>query len=311
MPLVAASGCKSRPAARNESGSSDAPSNGSTAIDFSRSFLYCRPSGTKIHVRPQIECHCVARDRESGTTDEYVLGVVAKTGLKPDSSDRGQAPGYDYWIIFSKEHIYTRRTHTSSYFNNPTTLTVDEFGASSWHVERSPATRLASGGDVRRAVETWRPLVARTVFTDSERAVDVTVEYPVKWVDFNLETDEFRVETGPVVLLWPESVRVGRPAAFDDFRWAHLDYHSLERVRCLLDVPTSILTGATFSPPAEHGRGGRASRALLAKDVERIERRLYDWPSAPVPAPTLRALLSTDHYSIAIEREAATEVYAL
>lgn len=283
------------------------------AIDFSRSYLDCTPRGTRIRVRPRLECRCVVRDRRTGDSDEYLLGVIAKTGLQPDpnAATAERTPGYDYWIIFSKKHVYTRRTHTSSYFNNPTTLRVDEFGMARWHVERAPATRLRLGADIRRALEAWQPLVARTVFPDRDGSVDVAIEYPVKWADFNLDTDAFRVETGPVVLLPPDGVRVGRPPAFDDFQWAHLDYHSLDRVRCLLDIPTSILTGATFAPPQEHGREGREKRALTAAEVDLIERRLHDWPDSPVPAAALDALLRTDHYSAVTERTVATELHAL
>ena len=279
-------------------------------IDFSRSFLYCTPKGTDIWVRPQIECTCVVANRATGATDAYVLSVVAKTGLTKSSSGE-LTPGYDYWIIFSDDYVYTRRTHASSYCNNPTTLALADFGIAKWHINRTSATPLESGSDLRRALESWQPLVARTRFSNQEKSTDCTIEYPVKWADFNQKTDAFRVETGPVLLLDPERVRAGQPAKFKDFQWAHLDYHSFDQVRCMLDQPTPILGGASFVPPREHSRENRPNAPLSQTDVQRIETRLFQWRDAPVSAAAMRSLLQTDHYSGMAEHDVKTELYAL
>src|SRR5687767_11259998 len=82
--------------------------NGSESIDFSRSFLYCEPTGAGIRVRIQMECLAEVVDRATGRSDEYVLGVVAKTGLTADAKTGRVAPGYDYTIIFSKTHVFTK-----------------------------------------------------------------------------------------------------------------------------------------------------------------------------------------------------------
>lgn len=280
------------------------------AIDFSRSYLYCTPRGTEIWVRPQIECRLEVFDRESQQFDEYLLSVVAKTGLTKNPQTGGLNPGYDYWIIFSEKHVYTRRTHTSSYFNNPTTLTHEEFGVAKWHLERSPVRPLRTGEELRNALESWQPLVARSEFSSKDARRGFTIEYPVKWADFNVKTNAFRVETGPVLLIDPNTVQVGQPLKFADFVWAHLDYHQFDRVRCLLDRPTPILTGATFAPPAEHNRQHRAHPALTAQDVKQIESRLYNWTAAPIQTAALRELLQTDHYSAISERAVNTKLFA-
>jgi hypothetical protein len=281
------------------------------AIDFAQSFLYCTPRETEIWVRPQIECRLEVFDNNSQRSDEYVLSVVAKTGLTRNQSTGGLDPGYDYWIIFSRSHVYTRRTHTSSYFNNPTTLTLDEFGIADWRFSRRAAQALRSGAEVREALKNWRPIVARTVFLREDQSGGFAIDYPVKWADFNLRTNEFRVETGPVLLLDQERVEVGKPLEFADFRWAHLDYHRLDNVRCLLDRPTPILVDATFTPPSEHNRQHRKNSALTPQQVERIEQRLFDWPDGPLEPEAMRGLFQTDHSSEAVERPATTTLYAL
>jgi hypothetical protein len=253
----------------------------------------------------------MVRDHVTGRSSEYILSVVAKTGLNRDPQTDARSPGYDYWIIFSDQHVYTRRTHTSSYFNNPTTLPVDEFGMAKWRLQQAPAVRLRAAGAVRRALEAWRPIVARSMFSSTDGSRSVAVDYPVKWADFHVESDGFRVETGPIVLLDPDKVHVDRPPKFADFQWSHVDYRSFDRVRCLLDRPTPILTGADFTPPAEHGREQRESKALTAEQVARIQARLEDWPETPIGVEAMRKLLRTDHYSEVVELPAATELYAL
>jgi len=282
-----------------------------TAIDFAQSYLFCTPRETEIWVRPQIECRLEVFDRNSQRADEYVLSVVAKTGLTKDPKTGGLNPGYDYWIIFSRSHVYTRRTHTSSYFNNPTTLTLDKFGMADWRFSRRAARMLQTEMDVRDALQSWSPIVARSEFLSEDRGRGFTIEYPVKWADFNLNTNAFRVETGPVLLLDPETVAVGKPLEFIDFRWAHLDYHRFDHVRCLVDRPTSILTDATFTPPAEHNRQHRANAALTIPQVEQIERTLFDWSESPLDSAGMRSLFQTDHYSEAVELAVATTLYAL
>lgn len=282
-----------------------------TAIDFAQSYLYCAPRGTEIWVRPQVECRLEVFDMDSDATDEYLLSVVAKTGLTKDQETGAVAPGYDYWVIFSRTHVYTRRTHASSGFNNPTTLTLDEFGMADWRLIRRAAQTLRTGDGVREALEDWRSIVARSEFYSEDRRRGFAIEYPVKWADFNLRTNDFRVETGPVLLLDPENVEVGAPLEFTDFRWAHLDYRQFDHVRCLVDRPTPILSGASFSPPSEHGRQHRAQPALTPQEIERIEQRLYDWPEGPLEAAVTRRLFQTDHYSEAVERPATTTLFAL
>ena len=280
-----------------------------TATDFARSFLHCAPNTSGIWVRIQMECFCTLIDRASGKSDEFALGVVAKTGVTKDPKTSGLTPGYDYWLIFSKDKVYTRRTHASAYGRNPTTLSEADFGPFGWHLEPVAATPLTAIDEMRSALKEWKRVVARTEFTSSDGARTYRIDYPVKWMDVGVEKTQYRVETGPVVLLDPDKVKVGAAPAMEDFQWAYLDFHGLDSVRCLLDRPTPILSEATFFPPKEDKRESRANPALTAEQAQAIEKRLFggdgdgDW-KPPIPADAMRELFSTDHYSGAVERKA-------
>lgn len=280
------------------------------AIHFPGSFLHCSPTDSGIWVRVQVACRGCLTDLATGQTDEYVLGVMAKTGLTPDPDTGGRAPGYDYWIIFSRSHVFTKRSHTSAYFNNPTVLKHAEFGSADWRLKHVGATAVTTGADIRRALEGWHELSATTTFTSSDGARQYSIDYPVRWADFMRESDGFRVETGPVFLMDPDKQKVGRVPAFEDFRWAHLDYRSFDKVRLLIERKTSILEGATFNPPNEHGRQGRENPGLTRAQLQQIKERVFSEQEAPLPQEKMRDLFSTDHYSKIEEVAAKTQIFS-
>ena len=275
-----------------------------TATDFSRSFIYYVPKGAPIWVRIQIDCRCEALDPATGRTDDYVLSVRTQTGLRTNPPSDAVDPGYDFWMIFGNRHVYIRRVHTSSYNRNPTQVGRDHFLKSGWHLQPCPATPLRSGADVRAALRAWKPVVARTEFRSADGSCRYAIEYPVKWADGN-DNDTFRVETGPVVLLDPERLQVGKSPDFDDFQWAYLDYRSFDRVRCFLERPTSILSGATYRGSA------RRNPPLTPEQVAQIEKRLFTGWDPPIRPAALRKLFQTDHFSAVKHLAAATSLHAL
>jgi hypothetical protein len=236
---------------------------------------------------------------------------MAKTGLSHDSQSGTRAPGYDYSIIFSKSHVFTKRSHTSAFLNNPTVLKLEQFGEAKWHLDLTPAEPIQTAEELRTALERWRELTARTTFTSDNGSRKFTVEYPVKWADFTLNSKGFRVETGPVFLLNPNNVEVGKPPKFTDFQWAHFDYRTFDKVRCLLEQPTSILADATFTPPKEDGREVRETAGLTAAQIDGLRTAIRANSSSYISPKAIDLLLSTDHYSSAKEFDVRTEIYLL
>ena len=184
---------------------------------------------------------------------------------------------------------------------------MDRFHSSGWRLQPAPARLLNSGKEIREAVQSWRSLVAVSEFVGKDPSLGYRIEYPVKWADGNPD-DTFRVETGPVVLLDPQRLEVGRSLEFDDFQWAYLDYRSFDRVRCFLERPTSILSGATYQPP---DRLPRRHPALTGEQVAQISNRLFTGWKPPLPFDQLRKLFQTDHHSAVDHRPVSTTLYAL
>ncbi|MGN6362043.1 MAG: hypothetical protein ACTHNK_16795, partial [Thermomicrobiales bacterium] len=123
-----------------------------TALDFARSFCYYIPRSQPIWVRIQAECRCTVIDRQTGRTDEYVLGVRTQTGLRTTPPSDALDPGYDFWMIFSRRYIFIRRGHTSAYTRNPTRVPVEEFVTTGWQLRSAPATALDSPAAILAAL---------------------------------------------------------------------------------------------------------------------------------------------------------------
>ncbi|MEO7403233.1 MAG: hypothetical protein ABIU95_06150 [Burkholderiales bacterium] len=151
---------------------------------------------------------------------------------------------------------------------------------------------------------------AKTTITSADGARKYSVEYPIKWADYSSKKDGFRVETGPIFLMNPDKLRVGDTPQFEDFEWAHVDFHSFDHVRCIVEQPTSILADATFAPPAEDGREKRATAAFTENQVEAIRDAVHAIKSDVVPQSSIDSLLTTDHYSLVSEKAVTNELYS-
>src|SRR5688572_22865539 len=286
------------------------PEGAREVTDFARSYLRCVPKKSDISVRIQMECFGRMFDNRTGKADEFALGVVAKTGVTRIAEDGKLTPGYDYWLLFSKDTVYTRRTHASSYLRNPTTLTRQEFGEFDWKLTTAPATKLEGPDDVSQALKSDKRLVARTEFKSADGARSYVVEYPVKWADHGLDHKKYRVETGPVVLLDPDRDTTIKPS-LEQFQWAHVDFHDADHVRLLIDRPTELLSEAAYFPPREDKRELRPNPPLTGEQIAAIEKRLFADGPTTLPTATIRELFSTDHYSDAVERKVVNALYAI
>lgn len=276
-----------------------------TVIDFSRSFCHCVPKPGSIWVRIQVECRCEVFDRISGSSEDYILGVRAQTGLHKEPA---VDPGYDFWVIFSNKYVYNKRVHTSSYNNNPNRVPVNEYGPIGWHLQPCKATLIHSAAEFHNALRAWQPITARSVFASADGSRGFAIEYPVKWADTNLITGEFRVETGPVILLEQDRVRVGKDLEFEDFQWAHLDYDSFDQVRCFLERPTPILANTAYLTSSTTPS---RNPALTPNQVQRIEKRLFTGWNPPISISALQKLFQTNHYSAVTHLPVSTSLYAL
>lgn len=273
------------------------------AIDFNQSYGHYFGKESNVWVRVQLECRCEIFDRAKEQSEEYLLSVRTQTGLRTDPLSDIRDPGYDFWFIFSDRFVYIRRELASSYGNSSSRVPFEKFNNCGWHLHRAPAVELTDGVMIREALREWKPVVARTVFTSSDGMRGFSIEYPVKWADGNTD-NSFRVETGPVVLLDPERVEIGKSPELDDFQWAYLDYRSLDKTKVFLEQPTPVLSGTHWQ------YGGFRNQQLTPEQRESIEQRLYSGWEPPIGVDDLKTVFMRNHYSTADQRTATTQLYS-
>ncbi len=274
------------------------------AIDFSRSFCHYEAEDGKLWVRVNVECRCEVLDHLTGESDEYLLSVRTQTGLRTDPPSDLQDPGYDFWFIFSKDHIYIRRSPGSSYGDSSGRYPIGIIHSPGWHIHRAPAGVLASTTELRDALRSWESVVARTEFLATDKIHGYRIEYPVKWADGNPDSS-FRVETGPVVLLDPEHARTDTSPEFSDFQWAYLDYRSNDSTKVFLERPTPVLSGTVWT------RSLGTHPALTLEQRTAIEDRLFKGWEPPIPVEDLKRVFERDHHSTADFRQMKTEFFSL
>jgi hypothetical protein len=259
-------------------------------------------------VRIQAECVCTLTDHTTGMSDTYVLGVRTQTGLRTDPPSDALDPGYDFWMTFSAHHVYVKRNHASFHTNNPTRVPVDAFIETGWHLNQANALPVEEASVILDALQRGERLTARTHFASSDETRSWTIEYPIKWADADPVKHAFRVETGPVLVIDPEQATPAAPLSFSDFTWTYLDYHDFDSVRCLMEQPTSILTGATY--PASPATP-RLYPPLDDETIGELNAWLFRNPDAPISSAELGILLQTNHYSAVGVRAAQTRIFSL
>jgi hypothetical protein len=280
-----------------------------TMVDFARSFCYFVPNIPKTwRVRIQLQCRGVMEDVARRMADEYMLGVRTQSGAWTDPP---KMPGYDFWMLFSGNRDYIKRVQTTSFLRCSSYVekSSKKFQESGWHLRRGPAKPLRTAAEIRDALTSWRPIVGRTVLVGANGSRRYTLDYPVRWAEVAPKADACRVRTGPVILLDPERIAVGKSPAFEDFRWAYLDFADFRKVRCIVERPTSLLAAAA----GQGSLGNLAGRnpVLSVEQAQQIENRLMTGWEMPVPADDLKALFQTNHYSAVEEHQADTTLWAL
>lgn len=274
-------------------------------IDFNRSYghYFFLVNNKRIWVRVNLDCRLEIFDRTRDMSEEYLLSVRTQTGLRTQPLSNVRDPGYDFWFIFSKRYVYTRRELASSYGDRSDRRDIEKLDRCGWHLHRAPVTPLVSGEMIRDALQNWQPVVARTVFSSADGTRGFSIEYPVKWADGNPD-GSYRVETGPVLLLDAERVQVGQSPEFDDFQWAYLDYRSLDGMKVFLEQPTPVLSGVLWKDSSVQ------KDRLTPEQVEQIENRMYEGWEPPIAVEDLKTVFMRNHYSTAEHRAATTELFA-
>jgi hypothetical protein len=217
-------------------------------IDFGRSFftfridLQKKPQQTASHKPPydlnssriQVDCRCEIHDRQTETTQEFILGASCKTErvgverdiwLVPNADFRPIYSASQFLIIKSYDHIgrekevffYPReRGHQPDRQSGSVVEAYDSFRIDLRYCD---GELLTTPQKIVNATLANAPLVARTEFEQGRYTA--LIEYPITTMNANERDWIYQTDTGPVLFpdltRTPEELICGFQLAFSAF----------------------------------------------------------------------------------------------
>ena len=195
-----------------------------TVCDFARSYVRFRidvtrkkpltvshpPASTLNNVRMPLEC--LATVAQQGQSQQFGLGASCKTERVFVDREIWTTPNADMCAIAGAGQFlvvcrYDKANkgvmlHPPSLGEKPDRQFVDPavaLDAASLDVRRRAARRLDSIDAILDALRSDREIAARTTYRSDQ--AEVTIEYPVKVVNFSERHHYYQVDTGPVLFL--------------------------------------------------------------------------------------------------------------
>ena len=231
-------------------------------VDFSRSFmtwridLLVKPPATVSHEPPSslnnaripLDCRCEIREKATGQSQEFVLGVNCKTERVGVERDIWTEPNADFVPIMSRDQFMTLKAFDCAGKQVPfyppsrgmqperqVGSVAEAFDSVRIDVAWCEGEVLESAGQIVAAVLDNEVLVARTEI-ENERYVAL-IEYPVKSMNASERDDIYQPDTGPVLL--PDLSR--EPAdLIAGFDLAFVAFNCPDWAEFLVRVPTAV-----------------------------------------------------------------------
>ncbi len=206
------------PACSRKEETAKEPAKEATMIDFDRSFFtwtskpytphphyvndggMAQGAGSIRDVRIQYEAVCEVRNDTTGHVEELYL-------LHPCLGEY-TIPKKDFFMVPSKEfRVIFTRTHSIPIALRPSTETeavkarAHNFDSTKFTTRRhGRVTTLATPKDVIDATLAGKPLNSRIRIRDAARNCTLTLEFPVRTMNLNVEEGLYQVDTGPLPL---------------------------------------------------------------------------------------------------------------
>lgn len=189
--------------------------------------------------RIQLEALIDVTDQARQRTQRFALIAPCRTEWVYAEDRLFQIPSREYRTINSATHersmgsaitfdgtVYRGRAATENYRS----MKVD--------VQTFPvARRLDDAAAIVKATAQNIPLVARTVIQDPTGEHRFALQYPIRTMNFQPQTDSFQVDTGPILV---PDYKAQAEHWIDRLEMAHVAYNQLDRAEFILRRPTPV-----------------------------------------------------------------------
>jgi hypothetical protein len=234
-------------------------------IDFARSFFTFRidtlkkapetvsqkPPFSLNNARIPIECRCEITDKQTQTSQEFVLGANCKAEQVGVERDIWHQPNADFVPIFSRDRFLTIKTYDRAdrrvmlyppsrgeQPHRQSGNVAEAFDSVRIDLCHCEGTILETADQIVGAVlENWR-LVARTEIENKDYVA--LIEYPIKTMNANERDNIYQPDTGPVI--FPDLSRKWEDL-INGLELAFVAFNSSGWAEFLVRVPTPIAEG--------------------------------------------------------------------
>jgi hypothetical protein len=235
-------------------------------FDFNRSFLRFRidldvqepitvthklPTSLN-NVRINLECRCELTNRRTGRYVEYVLGASCKTEIVGVTRDVWMQPNADFCLVASEDEFLVLKSWART--EMPIVKHSEMLGEpcerqsgnarEAWtdygyELRSAQGRSLRTIDEVIASIRSDAPLVARTKYNDGEWSV--SIEYPVKTINYSERENIFQTDTGPILLPDLSVDRLSRcNRLVECFDLAFAAFNSSDWAEFIINVPTPV-----------------------------------------------------------------------
>lgn len=204
------------------------------------------PPTTLNNVRMPLECLISVR-RNASTYTEFGLGASCKTEQVFVDRDVWMNPNADMCAVSSADDFMVLKSwdrtekgvmlHPPSLGPQPERQRIDPQLAFETHglaLRRRAAIRIEQFDEIMAAFESDREVVSRTTYAIT--GGEVTVEYPVKTVNYSERHRYYQVDTGPVLMLDPSA----GDSLIEMLHMAYVAHLGGDWAEFLMNVPTQL-----------------------------------------------------------------------
>jgi hypothetical protein len=296
-------------------------------IDFNRSYLrfridprakpaitVTRPMPTTVlNVRINLECRCELFNQRTGRRETYVLGASCKTELVGADRDIWMEPNADFCVVTSNDEFMVLKSWACKNMpveKHPEVVGVPQERQScaadeGWadHVVHLHAVRgrtLNSIDEIIAAIRGDLPIVARTKYNEGDW--QVTIEHPVKTINYSERENVYQTDTGPVLLPDLSLDRLARSNRLVEcFDLAYAAFNSSGWAEFIVNLPTPVGAGISVNHYSKPRRIEPVENALFEVLSDSSQRHVGSDRAIRVDGAELRGAINGSPETPAME----------
>jgi hypothetical protein len=216
--------------------------------DLAGSYVWFVKGDLSYSARIQFESRCEVTSRE-GTSEEWFLTAACIGEEVFVEKGLFMMPIWEWRAIFSRDNYHIFWAYARAEENRISRgVSKEHFPDVRIDLAFAEAELLPTNEAIVQATLANRPLLARTELAAPSGETKITLDYPVKIMNVNAESNSFQVDTGPLAF-WDWTTE---PGSEGRLKLAYVAFNRFDWAEFALRVPTPILEGGEHVATVNH-----------------------------------------------------------